>query len=209
MRRLGVVLAVALLSGPAPRAGGQEVPSGLNLPPYLLLVQKSVQEELKLTPEQAGRVAEEANKSWASYQELRQRRLGLEERRQKREALQAGAERVIADILKPNQFRRFQQISWQLRGAWALLEPEPVRTLGLTDEQKQKLQVLLEDADKEVREITRDGRNEETQKKARALRKRTTEKAFGLLTDAQRARLKELQGEPFKGEIRLRVPTSG
>ena len=49
---------------------------------------------------------------------------------------------------------------------------------------------------------TREGLNEEVLKKGEELLKGAYQKVLNLLTMEQRATLKEIQGEPFKGEIR-------
>jgi hypothetical protein len=146
--------------GARPGGGGQPAtPRGTTSSLYnsLLsyLTEKGIQEDLKLSAEQLKKINDYIEKY--------------------RTNPDATAERikVIREIMTPEQFKRYEQVLFQLyerRGlASALRLQEIAQQLKLTDEQKTKL-----------------ANNEEPAK---------------VLTADQTAKLKELRGEPFKGEL--------
>jgi len=115
----------------------------------------------------------------------------------------------LASVLKPEQSRRLKQISIQQRGSQAFNEEDVQTTLKLTDDQKDKIKTLNEDAGKEMREIFQNaqGNFREAGEKAGAVRKETMEKVLALLTDEQKKSWKEMTGEPF--EVRFEGPRGG
>lgn len=165
-----------------------------------LLSQKSVQEELKLTEDQVKKVKELSDKQRESFRGLRD--LSQEERQKKMAEAAKANTKALAEILKPEQLKRVKQISLQQRGAGALRDPEVVKTLNLTDEQKDKVKTIQDEARKARGDGQRGDRSAEARKKREEARKATNDKLLGVLTAEQKSKLKELTGEPFKGEIR-------
>jgi Spy/CpxP family protein refolding chaperone len=161
--------------------------------------QKSVQEEVKMTTEQVGKVKELADKQRQDFAGLRN--LSREERQKKAEERTQAEAKALADVLKPDQFKRLKQISWQQQGTRALSNAEVADALGLSAEQKDKVKSIREDSRKEMRDLVRGGNREEARKKLEELRKADDEKVTAVLTAEQKTKLKELTGEPFKGEI--------
>jgi Spy/CpxP family protein refolding chaperone len=199
MKRLGqlaVALAIIALAASAvwaqgPRGGG----GGL-----FLLTQKSVQEELKLSDDQLKKVGELVEKQREEFGKLRD--LSREERQKKVEELTKESHKALAEILKADQVKRFKQIQWQQEGARAFADPEVADALKLSDEQKDKVKAVREEAQKEMRALRESGASrEEVRKKFEEIRKASSDKLMGILTDEQKTKWKELQGEPFKGEI--------
>jgi Spy/CpxP family protein refolding chaperone len=165
-----------------------------------LLNQKSVQDELKLSDEQVKKAKELSDKQRESFGGLRD--LGQEERRTKMQEQAKATEKTVGEILKPEQLKRVKQISLQQQGARALSIPEVATALNLTDEQKDKLKSIQEEARTGRGQRGQRGqRTEEERKKLEEARKATNEKLMNVLTAEQKTKLKELTGEPFKGEI--------
>jgi serine/threonine protein kinase len=169
--------------GPPPRPGWPRESLA-----FLLLGQKSVQQDLKLAPEQTEKVERLASKRraltwWES------RNLGPDEVRA-RFADQEAQEKAMVDGLQEAQGRRLKQIVWQQRGGLALADPEVAAALELTPAQQEKVRGLLE-------EMLHRGRGRG------GPRRGWSEPLLNLLTDAQRAEWNEMTGEPFKGELRL------
>src|SRR5262249_42296862 len=163
---------------------------------------KSVQDELKLTEDQTKTVAEASRKQMTARQSLRD--LEGAEREKKTQELNKEAEKVVADTLKPEQAKRLKQISLQQQGAQAFNNPEIAKELNITDEQKQKIKTIQEDAMKEMRTLFQPGGDRtEAMKKIQELNKATNDKVMGVLTADQKTKWKEMTGEPFKGEIRF------
>jgi len=74
----------------------------------------------------------------------------------------------------------------------ALMNDELASELGITDEQKKKLETLREELEKETRE------------KIEKIRKEAREKLLGVLTPQQRKQLEKMLGEEFKWEPQQR-----
>ncbi len=209
MKQLGVFVAglmILVLAIPAlhaqQRQRGQRSGAGFGggRDMVSLLTQKSVQEELKLTDDRVKKITDLAGTQRGGRQGQGQ---GLsQEERQKRQQERAQAnEKALADILKPDQLKRAKQITWQQQGAQAFSDSEVMTALKLTDDQKAKIKTIQEDAQGQRGQFQRGGNPQEAQRQREALRKSTEEKVLALLTVEQRAKWKELTGEPFKGEI--------
>lgn len=165
-----------------------------------LLTQKSVQEELKLSDEQVKKATELQEKQREAFQGLRD--LSQEERRTKMQEMTKTQNEAIAKLLKPEQLKRAKQIALQQQVrfgiGFALNNEEVAKSLKISDEQREKIREIQRNAFEEMRDL---GRDEEGAKKRQEIMKATNEKVDGVLTAEQKTKLKELQGEPFKGEI--------
>jgi Spy/CpxP family protein refolding chaperone len=208
MQKLGrislVVAVLAMASGSAlaqeQQRQRQRPGGGFGGGTTFLLQQKSVQDELKLSEEQVKKIKELSDKQRESFRGLRD--LSQEERRTKMEEARKANEKAVAEILKPEQLKRVKQISLQQQGARALANPEVAKTLNLTSEQTDKIKKIQEEARAARGERGQRGRlDEEARKKLEEARKATNEKIMNVLTAEQKTKLKELTGEPFKGEI--------
>ncbi len=186
--------------GRGPGFGGGRGPGGNSLG---LLMQKSVQDELKMSDEQVKKATEEVEKQRESFAGLRD--LSREERQAKMQESAKANQAVLADILKDDQLKRFKQISLQQRGGQALADPEVAQALGLSTEQKDRIHAIQEASQNDMRELFQaggGGDREEMRKKAEALRTSVNEKSTAVLSAEQQTKWKEMNGEPFKGEIR-------
>jgi hypothetical protein len=172
----------------------------------VLLRQKSVQEELKITAELAKKISEFTNKEYEAFQKALQ--LGEKEREPRLEALEKENQKFLDDNLTPAQRKRLDQITMQVTGLQQLTRPEVIKLLNLTAEQQQKFKAMQQEARKELEEIVgaknREGRNEKLAK----LRADIDNKVEAVLTREQKEKARELVGEPFKGQILLEEPGS-
>jgi Spy/CpxP family protein refolding chaperone len=195
-----LILAASPVAAQGPRGGFR--PS-----PLMLLGQKSVQEELKLTPDQIQKVEAAAEKQRESFQGFRD--LSEEERTKKFQEMTKENEKFVAENLKPEQAKRLNQISLQRQGAGALADEKVAKELNLTDEQKVKVMDLLDDSRKKIQEVFQGGFNEEARAKSQEIQNAATIKALDLLTADQKTKWRDMTGEPFKGEIRFGPPGGG
>jgi Spy/CpxP family protein refolding chaperone len=196
---LALALAVVALAAAAVQAQGPRPGGGGTL---FLLTQKSVQEELKMSEEQVKKVSELEAKQREAFRDFRD--LSREERQKKFQEMAKANEKAIGEILKPEQLKRVKQISLQRQGLRALGDPEVAEALKLTAEQKDKVKAVMDETGKEMRALFGAGLDrDEARKKMEEIRKASEEKLMTILTDEQKTKLKELQGEPFKGEIRF------
>jgi len=201
---LALLIASPVLAQPPGGRGGRGGPGGFS--GLMLLQNESVQKELKLDEEQVAQVkkksAELREKHRGEFEKLRD--LSSDERREKGRTLMSAVEEESRDaareILKPEQRRRFFQISLQVNGPRALERPRVQEALKLTDEQKGKIRDILEDSREQMRKAFENGQGnrEEARKKFGELRQQTQDKVNAVLTDEQKETWKKMSGEPFE-----------
>ena len=99
-------------------------------------------------------------------------------------------------------------VDLQQRGPQAFQDPAVEKALRLTDDQKEQVKTLNDDAAKEMRELFQGagaGKSVDLGKKMVIIRQETLERIESVLTDRQRQEWKTLTGKPFD----LKVPGSG
>ena len=205
--RLGLVLAIVAMAA-AVDAQERERGRGRGFGGFrggslTLATQKSVQDELKVTPEQVTKLTALVAEQRKGFEGLRN--LSQDERTKKFTEARQAAEKALAEVLNADQLKRVKQISWQQMGTAALSDDEVAATLSLNDEQKGKLKTIRDDSRKEMQGLFQGGGQggdrEQRRAKFAELRKSTDEKATAVLTPEQQAKWKELQGAAFTGEI--------
>ncbi len=143
----------------------------------MLLMREDVRKHLDLLDEQVEELQAVAQEM---FQGMRNRSA------EERETATKDLEKKINEILLPHQVKRVEQIATQQRmQRGGLLSDDIVEKLSITEAQREKLTAKQQ----EVRE--------DLAKKIAELRKQSEEKLVSELTPAQRAKLKELIGEPF------------
>ena len=103
-------------------------------------------------------------------------------------------------VLRPEQVQRLRQIDLQQRGPQAFQDPAVEKALHLTDDQKEQVKTLNDDAAKEMRELFQGagaGKSVDLGKKMMIIRQETLERIESVLTDKQRQEWKTLTGKPF------------
>ena len=148
-----------------------------------------------LTPEQQERIAKLFEKL-QSLTDVPEDKLEGKIRETFKEEIE-GPTKEVEKILKPEQMTRLRQIARQQGGPAAYLSPENAKDLKLTDEQKTKLKDINDELQKDTMALFQGGFSAETREKMQMLNKEASEKAAGVLTDEQKAKWKELTGEPF------------
>jgi Spy/CpxP family protein refolding chaperone len=200
---------LALAAGAQAQEGG-ELLRGPTV--WMLLGEESVQKELKLTLKQIEKTKASFDKQRGMLRELHDIQ-DKQEQAKKFEELRKEVGKLTAEFLKPDQVKRLKQITLQHLGFRAFGNPEVARELSLTEKQKGKVKEILDDRLNQATEILKRGEafSEESRKKVRELLSAETEKIMNLLTADQKAKWKEMAGEPFKGEIRSHFvpPSSG
>jgi Spy/CpxP family protein refolding chaperone len=107
----------------------------------------------------------------------------------------------LTDNLKPAQRKRLVEITLQVTGLHELNRPDAAKALNLTEEQQQKFREMQKEHRKQLVEIFQSKERESKNEKLMKLRGDTRNKIRAILTDEQKAKVRELVGEPFKGEI--------
>jgi len=210
LKALAMFGMVAALAAPAMAQGrggfgggmmGGGMGGGVNL-----IGNESVQKELKLDEAQIKKSGEVSQDYRAKMQDARSSTEGLEgEARMKKmqELLKAGNDEAMLTLgtfLKPEQLKRFKEVSLQQRGAGALSDPSVTSALKVTDEQAAKVKTILGEAQAEMREIGQSAGDDHqaAMQKIQALRKEVNTKAMALMTGDQKKTWKEMTGEPFE-----------
>jgi hypothetical protein len=171
----------------------------------MLLKQKSVQDELKLTKAQVAAVEAAAEKEMRAFNGFFP--LGPEERARRMKEMGEESDRTAAKTLDPGQAKRLRQISLQVRGPRAFADPQVSRGLGLTEEQQRQIGEIVEETDRQMGRLFRPGAApEEANRKWGELDKNAREKVLKLMTAGQKARWEEMTGEPFRGPIGKGLP---
>jgi hypothetical protein len=167
--------------------------------------EKSTQKELKMTTKQSDAVQKliaDLNDKYkddlAKFKELKPA-----ERYKKEGELYktAGdeANKMLADILGSEQFKRLKQLHAQRRGPYAFSETDVIAALQLTKEQQKKLRDMEIDYQKALLEVNKLTDAEERTKKVTAAIKEAMDKAMTILSDEQKKTWKDLTGERYKG----------
>jgi hypothetical protein len=182
-----------------------------------LLSARGVQEELKLSREQAEATARLAAKYRDAFGETFGK--GPTEVHAYYEGL-AKQEQALVEGLKPEQVRRLKQIALQQRGGAALADAEVAEALGLNAEQKARVRSLLWAEGRKAKNMPAgpiafhpdprrrpdkdrgsgfgDGHKDKDRDRAGA---GLGEPLLDVLTAEQKARWKEMTGEPFRGDL--------
>jgi len=180
----------------------------------MLLRMPEVQQELKMTPPQIEKLNAKQDEVRNAMQEAFQGaggpgafgNMSPEEREKLFAKVREIQSKAVADILDSTQQKRLRQLEIQMQGAAALNNPEVATALGITADQRTKIAAVQREAMEAQRAAMQgiDFRNmsdEDRQKlgaRMQEARRQTEAKILALLTDAQRARFKEMQGAPFK-----------
>ncbi len=170
----------------------------------MLLSNKSVQDELKLDDAQKEKARELAEKAREKFRSAGDslRNLDQAERGKKIQELTREANReafqAVGEFLKPEQRTRLREISLQTNGASAFEHPYFQNRLKLTDEQKSEIASIIEDSNKELRDLFQSGDRQNAFAKVREHRQATLEKIKGKLTDEQKSEYSKLLGSPFE-----------
>jgi len=153
MRTFGkTVLAFGLLaamSAPAWAQGGRGFGGGFG--GGMLLTNKGVQQELKVSDEQATKLSALAEEQRTKGQELRAKLqdLSQEERQAKMQEYQrtsgADLQKSLGTILKPEQLKRYNQIQTQQAGVNAFATPRVQEAMKLTDDQRSKIREISQE----------------------------------------------------------------
>jgi hypothetical protein len=170
---------------------------------------KSVKEELKIDDDQAKKIKDALDKV---NEEMKDERAKLgrgsdasqEERAAARKKINEAEMKALKDVLKPDQLKRLEQIRHQIQGVYIFQDEEVQKQLKLTDEQKEKINDVQKDLQKEMQEMFQGfkpggggGDFQENMKKMQGLQKEAMTNATKVLKEDQKKQLDELVGKPF------------
>jgi Spy/CpxP family protein refolding chaperone len=169
---------------------------GMGMGSAMLLRNEAVQKELSITDEQMTKLkevievprGEGANRPNFRDMSEEEREKALEEMA-KRTAEQ---EKKIAEILDEKQVARLKQVRRQVSGATGIVNDEELaKELSLTEEQTSKIRQTVQTLRESMRELGGGGGG------FAEVREKMNAEVMKVLTDDQKAKYKELLGEPF------------
>lgn len=110
--------------------------------------------------------------------------------------------KALGEILTADQVKRLKELSLQRAGNRALMRPDVQKELGLTEDQVKKIEELQNKQQEASRSIFEKVQNGEVDRsEVRELMEKNNrimdEELAKVLTEAQRAKLKEMSGKPF------------
>lgn len=169
-----------------------------------MLRMPEVQTELKLTDDQKTKVA-------AALDKLREQRqnsgqdfgsLSQEERQKLMAQRRAEDEKALSEVLNADQMKRFHQLQLQQQGlSAAVMDKSVADELKITDEQRTKIQTIVDDQRNAMRELFQGGGGggdrQAMMQKMQELRKQTDDKIAAVLTSGQKSKWKEMTGASF------------
>jgi len=207
MRKLVLTAALAALIV-SPALAQFPVP-GRGLLSGMLILQKSVQDELKLTEKQTDELKETQKAMMRSLIESF-KDLGFDKEKiaEKMKELSDKNKKDVSRILTAAQNARLGQLEVQFGGLQSLASKDLADDLKLTEGQRDKVRNLSEEFAKSSREIMSEaGRDPKSRAEAMAkiqkLGRDLTTKAVGDFNPDQRARWQELTGAPFEFRLDL------
>jgi len=180
--------------------------------------------ELKITDEQKTKITE-ITKAIQTQMGTPQRQQGatqeerkkaMEERTAKMQKANLDAEKKLAEVLKPEQMKRLDEISLQQRGIQALKDEVVTKALKITKEQIEKIDAAQKAGQEEQQKLFQErrtagqgqggpGGNAEAgtamREKMEKIRKDTETKVLAALTDEQKAAFEKMKGTAFKLEM--------
>jgi len=172
-----------------------------------LVFRDKVQDELKLTGDQRGKlnsrvdtIIQEAQEFFQSLQDAKP------DERQKKHAeyAQKATEKldnVLKDALTPDQLKRVKQIGLQMEGLFALGHPDVSKELNITDDQQKQFMTIVQELQSNIEPVFKQaqegGDPQEIRPKIMKIRKDHEAKLEAMLTDAQKKQWKAMVGKPF------------
>lgn len=113
----------------------------------------------------------------------------------------------LSEILSPRQIERLKQLTWQAIGIAAVPEPEVALKLNLSDEQINKIRIMLNASHDKLVSLQRDTEMRSESNKivyVKQIREETEKNIFSILNSYQQSTLRKLMGRSFDlSQIRI------
>jgi hypothetical protein len=177
------------------------------LGPSFLVFYKKVQDELKLSKDQAGKLKKQL---WDTVPDAMQFFQKLDKRKPQEREKELGSYRRKAQeklakflkaTLKDDQLERLRQLEFQQQGLFALLgRPDLVKTLKITQEQQKQFMAVVHQMQQKIAPLIEEaqsgkGKPDEIGPKAMKIRKEHERKLEAILSAAQKKQWKEMLGK--------------
>ncbi|MCL6623944.1 MAG: hypothetical protein K6T17_04895 [Fimbriimonadales bacterium] len=122
---------------------------------------------------------------------------------QQRDQQTAEVEKTIKGILNESQYARYRELLAQWLGAEALARKDYADEVGLTSDQRLKIQEIQRQAQQRLREELQAAREaggdfQAIRQKLEQIRVETRQQILNLLTPEQKTKWQQIQGKPFR-----------
>ncbi len=221
---LAAALAVTVLGSAQAQRPGQGGRQGGGATISLVLTNKDLQSELKVTDDQKAKLKDVTAKQVDLDKKAAELRTGgrpdmtkMQELQKERTALTEEVKKATDDVLTADQKKRFKQIQVQALGLRAFSDADIVKELKITDDEKKAIKEIADAATKEATDLAKElgvpapgggrpmpnatppdaAKVEEFTKKNTANRAANLEKVVKALDADQQKQWKEMTGEKF------------
>lgn len=198
-KSLLALAALAVWSTAARPADDEKIIAREDAIEVMLVRQKSVQEDLKITPEQSEKIHSFADKQWKKVRAMKN--LSKAEQDSGFKDMAKANQEFLKNTLSPQQCKRLNQICMQLAGLLWVMRSDVAAEMNLTAEQKQKLRQLHSEAHKEAQDTFRSNNGAVQEEKFREMRQSNRKRLMSVLTDEQKSKWKEMAGPAFRGQL--------
>lgn len=172
-----------------------------------LIKSKDVVADVKLTEEQVKKLEELEKKMGEKRREAMQNRDDREAMMEAMQNIQKDTDKGVGEAVSADQHKRLKQLALQssIKNGGLMMalrmNQDVAKAVNLNDEQKEQLQGFQEDMMNTMREMREGGGGDpqEMMKKMQEFRASMDKKITKMLTEEQTKKLKELQGDEFKG----------
>lgn len=171
-----------------------------------VVFQNAVMDDLRVSSKQRAELMRlknlEFEKSSRLMQQIQQQPPPARHRQLQKHRTEADSRlrKQLSLVLTETQQVRLRQIQRQHQGLFALSEPTVATRLGLTNEQRRKFMGIVQEMQRQIQSLQRESRSsrnqQSIQKKAATIRKEHEAKITAILTSEQKARWKEMTGDP-------------
>ncbi len=190
--------AVAAMAAPVYAAQKMMIPQESTIE-IMLLRQKSVRHELKISDAEAKKIHDYAAQQWQKAQQVST--LSQKEQDERFDAMQKENERFIEQTLTKEQQKRLNEITLQVAGLLYSTRHDIADRLRLTEAQKQRMKKYQEQARHELEEALEAKDAKERHAKLAELHKTNRDRLYDVLTPEQETTWKQMTGAPFNGEL--------
>jgi Spy/CpxP family protein refolding chaperone len=206
LRIIIAIAAMAVLVAVSPaqgRRGFMRMGAGQQMNAFLLR-RADVQDDLALSADQKSKLEDLQQDLQSKFRDAFQyaQSSSPEDRQKMMEKLGDDANKAVNAILNADQQKRLKEIGIQFAGNSAVMQKDVATQVGLTDDQKTKIQGLMDEqqkANQSIRDKVQSGEIDRSEIRAlQEKNRKTLDDAIGnVLTADQKDKLKTLGGKPF------------
>lgn len=200
----GLLVAGAQPPGPGGQPKAPDHPAG---PPLLaLLNEKSIQADLKMTPDQNQKLSTAMTRLQTDMRAAFAQ--SPDQGRQRMQQLIKASDQAALEVLTEPQKKRLRQITLQMQGSLAFADPDVAKRLHLTEDQQSRIQAINAGVRKQLDAMFQGGQlpPQAFQKKMEEIKANSDDQARKVLTPEQSSQWQELAGPPFKGQLGQTTP---